>query len=80
VQTAVSHGVFLLLNAPRLWVESSLDQKQRLQEVFFPRGVQFENGGYRTTETSMIFFELKEIPAQKEGMVALPGIEPGFED
>jgi hypothetical protein len=70
----------LLLNAPRLWVESSLEQKQRLQEVFFPHGVQFENGAYRTTETSMIFFELEEIPAQKEGLVALPGIEPGFED
>ncbi len=78
VQTAVSHGEFLLLNAPRLWVESSLEQKQRLQEIFFPHGVQFENGAYRTTETSMIFFELEEIPAQKEGMVALPGIEPGF--
>jgi site-specific DNA recombinase len=80
VQAAVSHGEFLLLNAPRLWMESSLEQKQRLQEVFFPRGVQFENGAYRTVETSMIFFELEEISAQNEGMVALPGIEPGFED
>jgi site-specific DNA recombinase len=80
VQTALSQGEFLLLNAPRLWMESSLEQKQRLQEIFFPQGVQYENGAYRTTETSMIFFELEEIPAQKEGLVALPGIEPGFED
>jgi hypothetical protein len=41
VQAAVNHGEFLLLNAPRLWVESSLEQKQRLQEVFSLRGVQF---------------------------------------
>src|SRR6202521_6407145 len=34
VQAAISHGEFLLLNAPRLWMESSLEQKQRLQEVF----------------------------------------------
>jgi hypothetical protein len=60
-------------------VESSLEQKQRLQEVFFPRGVQFENGAYRTAETSMIFLELEGISAPKEGLVALPGIEPGFE-
>src|ERR1700674_2604050 len=80
VQAAISHGEFLLLNAPRLWMESSLEQKQRLQEVFFPRGVQFEDGAYRTAETSMIFFELEEISTPKEGLVALPGIEPGFED
>jgi hypothetical protein len=30
VQIAVSHGEYLLLNAPRLWTESSLEQKQRL--------------------------------------------------
>ncbi len=31
-------------------------------------------------KTSMIFYELEEISGQKEGLVALPGIEPGFED
>jgi hypothetical protein len=61
-------------------MEASLEQKQRLQQVFFPRGVQFQDGAYRTAETSMIFFELEEISTQKESMVALPGIEPGFED
>ncbi len=53
---------------------------QRLQQVFFPHGVQFEDGAYRTAKTSMIFYELEEISGQKEGLVALPGIEPGFED
>jgi hypothetical protein len=28
----------------------------------------------------MIFFELEGISDEKEGLVALPGIEPGFED
>ena len=80
VQAAVSHGEYLLINAPRLWTESSLEQKQRLQEVFFPHGVLFEDFGYRTSKTSMIFFELEDVPIQKEYLVALPGIEPGFED
>ena len=44
VQAAISHGEFLLLNAPRFWVESSLGPKRRLQEVFFPRRVQLEDG------------------------------------
>jgi hypothetical protein len=78
VQAAVSHGEFLLVGAPRLWMESSLQQKQRLQPLFFPHGAQFENGAYRTAETSMIFFELEEIATPKEGLVALTGIEPVY--
>jgi hypothetical protein len=56
----------------------SLEQKQRLLQVLFPRGVQFEDGVYRTTGTSMIFFNLAAEQAKKEGMVALTGIEPVF--
>jgi hypothetical protein len=80
VRAAVSYGEVLLLNAPRLWMESSLEQKQRLQEVLFPSGVCFEDFSYRTAETSMIFFGLDETPTRIEGLVALTGIEPVFED
>ncbi len=80
VQAAVSFGEFVLLNAPRLWAELSPEQKQRLQQVLFPRGVQFEAGVYRTAETSMIFFNLEAEQTKNEGLVALTGIEPVFED
>ena len=56
----------------------SSDQKQRLQEVLFPRGVQFEEGVYRTAETSMVFFKLEGNESEKEDLVALTGIEPVF--
>jgi site-specific DNA recombinase len=78
VQAAVSYGEFVLLSAPRLWAQLSLEQKQRLQQVIFPRGVQFEDGVYRTAETSMVFFELEAGQVKKEGLVALTGIEPVF--
>ena len=78
VRAAVRFGEFILLSAPRLWVQLSLEQKQRLQQVIFPRGVQFEDGVYRTAETSMVFFELDAGQAKKEGLVALTGIEPVF--
>jgi site-specific DNA recombinase len=80
VQAAVSFGEVVLLNAPRLWAELPLAQKQRLQQVIFPRGVQFEDRIYRTAETCMLFFNLEADQAEKDGLVALPGIEPGFED
>ena len=80
VLRAVSFGEFVLLNAPRLWVELRPVQKQRLQEVLFPHGVAFEDGVYRTAETSLSFFDLEELPGCGEGLVALTGIEPVFED
>ena len=79
VQCAVEFGEFVLLNAPRLWAQLSPDQKQRLQQLMFPRGVFFEDGAYRTDETSMAFFVLDEKEVKKESLVALTGIEPVFQ-
>jgi hypothetical protein len=79
-QAAVSFGEFVILTAPRLWTDLPLQQKQRLQQVIFPLGVQFQDNQYRTAETSMIFFNLEAEQHEREGLVALPGIEPGFED
>jgi hypothetical protein len=79
VHVAVRFGEFVLLNAPRLWAQSGLEQKQRLQQAISPRGVQFENGVYRSAETSMVFLDLEKKPLRKEGLVALTGIEPVFQ-
>jgi hypothetical protein len=76
---AVGFGEFVLLNASRLWVRLSSNQKQRLQQTIFPQGVQFENGAYRTSETSIVFIELEPEKFKKEGLVALTGIEPVFQ-
>ena len=78
IEAAVNFGELILLNAPRLWVDSSLDQKQPLQQALFPLGVQFEEGSYRTAQTSLIFFELEREKANEEGLVPLTGIEPVF--
>jgi hypothetical protein len=80
IEAAVEFAQYVLPNAARIWSESSSEQKQRLQKLIFPAGVLFAEGAYRTAATSMIFFELEEISDQEERLVALPGIEPGFED
>jgi hypothetical protein len=70
----------LLVNAAGAWDRSPLEQKQRLQQVLFPKGVMYADGIYRTTATSLMFSMLHTIAGEKEELVALPGIEPGFED
>ncbi len=68
----------LLLNATGTWSESGLEQKQRLQQILFPQGVSYADGSYRTTVTNPMFNLLEEEIEEKELLVALPGIEPGF--
>jgi site-specific DNA recombinase len=54
----------LLVNAAGVWQQCSLEQKQRLQQVLFPQGVEYENGIYRTQETSFLFKDLRGVPPQ----------------
>jgi len=80
IQQLLDFSENLLLNAARTWSESGLEQKQRLQQVLFPQGVNYEGGSYRTTVTNPMFNLLRKKIEGKEVLVALPGIEPGFED
>ena len=80
IQQLLDFSENLLLNAAGTWSESGLEQKQRLQQVLFPQGVSYEGGSYRTTVTNPMFNLLREKIEEKEVLVALPGIEPGFED
>ena len=78
VEAVLNFGESLLVNASNLWLRISLDQKQRLQSVLFPRGISFDGEVYKTQQTCLLFNGLGIAAEQKEQMVALPGIEPGF--
>ena len=67
----------LLTNAARLWMEASLDQKQRLQPVFFPEGLRFDGERFWTAATCLAFSSLQETQEGKSEMVGPPGFEPG---
>jgi hypothetical protein len=51
----------LLLNTAETWQRCWLQQKQRLQQVLFPQGVEYADGFYRTHETSFLF---KSLPTE----------------
>ena len=51
----------ILPRAADLWVQSSLDQKQRLQTLFFPEGIAFDGSRFnRTAVTAPLFSYLAE--------------------
>jgi site-specific DNA recombinase len=76
VEGVLAFAEHLLLNAARMWAEASLDQKQRLQRVLFPQGVTYGEGGFGTTETSLVFTMLDAIAASKESEASPTGFEP----
>ena len=60
----------ILPSASNLWVQSTLAQKQRLQQVFFPDGVRFD--GKRlvgTGATLPVFNYLGSVSSEKKDLV-----------
>ena len=58
----------VLPRAADLWVQASLDQRQRFQQLFFPDGIAFGGNGFgRTAVTAPAFSYLRPIETGKEG-------------
>ena len=67
----------VLPRAADLWVQASLDQKQRLQQLFYPRGVAFDGIRFnRTAATAPLFKYLEPSAGSRESLVGADGIEP----
>ena len=67
----------VLPSASNLWVQSSLAQKQRLQQVFFAGGVRFDGKRLVGTGTTLpVFNYLNPISGDKKELVDQTGVEP----
>ena len=60
----------VLPRAADLWVQASLEQRQRFQQLFFPEGIAFDRKGFVGTHvTAPAFSYLREIDTGNERMV-----------
>ena len=67
----------VLPRAADLWIQASLDQRQRFQQLFFPDGIAFGGNGFvRTAATTRAFNYLQPVDGGNERMVDQTGIEP----
>ena len=67
----------ILPRASDLWVQASLDYKQRLQALFFPEGIAYDGNRFnRTAATAPLFNYLAPSEGAEEKMVSRVGIEP----
>ena len=61
------------------WVQASLEQRQRFQQLFFPEGISFDGSAFvGTAATAPAFSYLREIRTGNERMVAqiFPRLNP----
>ena len=69
----------VLPRASDLWVQASLDQRQRLQQLFFPEGVVFDGKRFVRTAVTTHAFNYLTCADGSENQVASPtGFEPVF--
>jgi hypothetical protein len=67
----------ILPRASDLWVQASLDYKQRLQRLFFPEGIAYDGNRFnRTAATAPLFNYLAPSENADERVVSQTGIEP----
>jgi site-specific DNA recombinase len=59
-----------------LWSESALEQKQRLQQVFFPQGLSFTHEGFGTDANNSFFKVLGAFQVKKSHLASPTGFEP----
>lgn len=76
IEAVLAYAEHLLLHAARLWIDANLDQKQRLQRVIFPNGVEFLDGEVLTSGTASLFKTLREIDLPFERLASPTGFEP----
>lgn len=65
VEAVLAFADKLIKQPQKLWRESSLDQKQKLQRVFFPDGVTVTHEGFGTASSSSFFGMLGQVPTGK---------------
>jgi hypothetical protein len=76
VESVLEFARHLLLNAARMWIQASLDQRQRLQSVLFPDGLTYSDGAFGTAATCPVFSYLGVPPGTPYGLVSPTGFEP----
>ena len=74
VEAALNFSQKVLCNAAGLWTAGTLDQKQKLQSVFFPEGVTFNAGSFETETLCLAFKALQASTTSNVALVSPTGI------
>lgn len=68
IEQYLNSCTFVLNNIKDLWLNGSLDFRQRLQKLIYPEGIQYNLSEFRTHKKSVIFDFLDRLTDNKFNM------------
>ena len=79
VEAILNFAETFLLNTVRIWMEMSLEQRQRFQKVLFPEGIELmPHCGIRTAVTCPVFKMLQPEMTPHTSLATPAGFEPAL--
>lgn len=77
IEAAVNYASQFMRDLPRQWLDYSLENRQRFQQMAFPEGIIYEkNKTCRTTKLGLIYELLQGVDTPDSNLVLSVGVEP----
>ena len=76
IDSVLSFATSVLGNTTDLWKKSALTERQCLQQVLFPNGLEFDGRQFGNVETCLVFSLLAAEGSEKPRMASPTGFEP----
>lgn len=76
IETVLNFAIEAIGDASRFWLDATIDQKQRFQQVLFPKGLAFDGEKFGTAETCLAFSYLRDISSGGSSLASRTGVEP----
>jgi site-specific DNA recombinase len=75
IDSALAKAISVLNNASALWIDASLEDRLRLQEVLFPQGLVWDGAGFQTPVTCLSFYHLAPIEGSGPAVHSVDGVQ-----
>ena len=72
----VDYACTVIANIDEMWLKGSLDLRQRIQRLIFPKGITYDLENFRTNGMANIFTKIGAFKAPYNEMVLPRGFEP----
>ena len=76
LETVVNFAIEAIGDASRFWLDGTIDQKQRFQQMLFPSGIAFDGKQFGTAPTCLAFSYLQQVSTVKSSLASRTGVEP----
>ncbi len=75
IDSALAKAISVLNNASALWIDASLEDRLRLQEVLFPQGLVWDGAGFQTPFPCLPLYHLTPVESTESALDVIDGVQ-----